>query len=324
MCKVLILGCTGFIGRNIAETFSENKKFQTFGTSFTSWDFPKKGTEVYTVNLTLEPHVNRLFKSIKPDIVIQAAAVTSGSKDIIERPYIHVTDNAVMNSLILRACYEYGVKHFIFLSCGVMYQPGKNPRKEEDFNEHDSIYLPYFGVGWTKVYIEKMCEFYSRLGRTKHTVIRHSNSYGAYDKYDLEYSHIFGATVRKVMDAKDGESIKVWGSGEDTKRDLLYVSDVVSFIQDIIIKQRDSFELVNLGYGKAFSVKEIVESIIKVSGKDLSIIYDTSKPVIPTTLALDSSKAIKKYGWQPKISFIDGIKRTLDWYETFYKKNINE
>ena len=53
----------------------------------------------------------------------------------------------------------------------------------------------YFGAGWTKVYIEKMCEFYSRIGDTKYTVMRHSNVFGPHDKFDLEKSHVFGATI---------------------------------------------------------------------------------------------------------------------------------
>ena len=82
--------------------------------------------------------------------------------------------------------------------------------------------------GNTKVYVEKMCEFFSRLGKTKHTVLRHSNMYGPHDKYDLEKSHVFGATVTKVMNSTDGK-VNVWGTGEE-KRDLLYVGDLVDFI----------------------------------------------------------------------------------------------
>ncbi|MCK9428805.1 MAG: NAD-dependent epimerase/dehydratase family protein [Candidatus Omnitrophica bacterium] len=318
--KVLVCGITGFMGRNIAERFlSYPEDYDIYGVETFSKSCPLRGlTKLYSVDLTTKKGVDHVFAE-QYDIVIQAAAVTSGSKDITERPYIHVTDNALMNSLILRACYETSVKHFIFLSCGVMYQPGENPRTEEDFNEHDTLHKSYFGVGWTKVYIEKMCEFYSSLGRTKHIAIRHSNTFGHHDKYDLEHSHVFGATIRKVMDAKDGDSITVWGSGEDTARDLIYVDNVVDFILKAINLQLKPFELVNVSYGKAITVKEMVETIIELSGKKLSIIYDNSKPTIPTKLALSNSYALKVFGWAPKISFQEGIKRTLNWYKENYK-----
>ena len=68
----------------------------------------------------------------------------------------------------------------------------------------EEIKSTYFGAGHTKVYLEKMCEFYARFGKTKHTVIRHSNIYGPYDKFDLEKSHVFGATVAKIFNSTDG------------------------------------------------------------------------------------------------------------------------
>jgi len=227
---------------------------------------------------------------------------------------LHVTDNAVMNSLILQACYDHEVGHFLFLSCGVMYNPDRSPVTEKDFYLDEGIFDKYFGVGWTKVYVEKMCEFFAGLGKTKHTVIRHSNTYGPYDKYDLEKSHMFGATVTKVMLAADGDEIVVWGDGS-TERDLLYVDDVVDFIHKAIEKQKNTYELYNVGYGESISVKDIVEKIVKISGKNLVIKHDLDKPSINTKLALVSDKALKDLGWCHQVSIEDGIEKTLKWFE---------
>ena len=235
--KILVCGATGFMGRNIAEFFESLEGYEVYATGFKreleGWD----SNRFFKVDLTNRQQVQNLFENNKFDVVVQAAATTSGSKDILEKPYLHVTDNAVMNSLILQACYDSGVEHFLFLSCGVMYNPDRSPVSEEDFNLDEGIYDKYFGVGWTKVYIEKMCEFFAGLGRTKHTVIRHSNTYGPYDKYDLEKSHMFGATITKVMTAEDGGEIIVWGDGLGTERDLLYVDDVVDVIHEAVEKQ---------------------------------------------------------------------------------------
>jgi nucleoside-diphosphate-sugar epimerase len=180
-----------------------------------------------------------------------------------------------------------------------------------------SIYEKYFGVGWTKVYVEKMCEFFAGLGKTKHTVIRHSNTYGPHDKYDLEKSHMFGATITKVMEAENHSEIVVWGDGS-TERDLLYVDDVVEFIDKAIKNQQNMYELYNVGYGSSFSVKEIVQKIIKISGKDITIKFDLTKPSINTKLALISKKAKNQLGWEANNSLEEGITKTINWYKKNY------
>lgn len=315
MIKVLVCGASGFMGRNIVEYFSKLDGYEVYGVSHKNpYRCPINDMKNLSCDLTEQSSMEHIFKDKNIDIVIQAAANTSGAKDIVEKPYLHVTDNAVMNSLLLRACHDYNVKHFLFLSCGVMYNPDNSPVIEEDFSLDEGIIDSYFGVGWTKVYVEKMCEFYSKLGKTKHTVIRHSNTYGPHDKYDLEKSHMFGATINKVMSAEDGDEIVVWGDGS-TERDLLYVSDVVDFIEKAVDKQQNNYELFNVGYGKSISVKDIVDKIIKESGKKLTIKHDLTKPSINTKLALDSTKAFIKLGWKPKVSIDDGIKKTINWYK---------
>lgn len=311
--RILVCGVTGFIGRNIAERLIKSENIQLFGTYFKSKPsksfINNKQITLSKIDLTDKNQVNKIVEG--KDVIIQAAAVTTGSRDVIMRPYIHVTDNAVMNSLILRACFEKKVKHLIFFSCTTMYPNQKQPVKEEDFNHQ--IIDKYFGVGWTKVYIEKMCEFYSKLGDTKYTAIRHSNIYGPYDKYDLERSHFFGATITKVLTNKDGK-ILVWGDGSEI-RDLLYVSDLVDFVEIILKKQKGQFELINLGLGQAFSVRDAIAKIIKISGKKISLEFDSSKPTIKFDLAVNIDKAQKTYSWKPKVSLEKGIRKTINWYK---------
>ena len=162
-----------------------------------------------------------------------------------------------------------------------------------------------------------MCEFYSRLGKTKHTVIRHSNMYGPYDKYDLEKSHVFGATITKVMTSQD-RKINVWGTGEE-KRDLLYVEDLVDFIDIAINKQTTPYELLNIGLGEGIKIKDLVQKIITHSERDLEIVHDLSKPTIPTSLFLDCSLVKEKLDWEPKHTLDEGIIKTLNWYKNNIK-----
>lgn len=309
--KILVCGATGFIGRNIAEYFALKENYEVYGTCLRAEPLNNPRIRMIKADLTDKADVDNVVKGM--DIIIQAAATTSGAKDIVTKPYYHVTDNAVMNSLLFRSVHEHNVSQLIFFSCTVMYQPGDTPVKEENFDANMELFPNYFGVGWTKVYIEKMCEFYARIGSTKYTAIRHSNIYGPYDKYDLEKSHVFGATMTKVMTAADGGEIVVWGTGEE-ERDLLYISDLVNFVEKAIEKQTSRFELVNAGYGSAISISDLVKEIIACSEKDIRIKYDTSQPTIKTRLCLDTTRANKLFGWSPAISLAEGIKKTMDWY----------
>lgn len=316
MKKVLVCGATGFIGRNIVEALAKRDDLEVHGTYLNAEPLNNPKIKMIRADLTNKDDVSRAIKGT--DIIIQAAATTSGAKEIVTKPYYHVTDNAVMNSLIFRSAYEHKVSHVVFFSCSVMYQSGDVPVKETDFNANEEMHQNYFGVGWTKVYIEKMCEFYSRLGNTKYTAIRHSNIYGPYDKFDLERSHVFGATMTKVMTAENGGKIVVWGAGEE-ERDLLYVSDLVNFVELAIDKGESKFELYNAGCGSSVSVNDLVKKIIASSGKDLKIEYDLTKPNIKTKLCLDIAKAKNSLEWFPEVSLDEGIQETMNWYKANIK-----
>lgn len=307
--KILICGATGFIGRNLTEHFAAASGAEVHAVRLTRPEYTCAGVTWHHTDLRNTEAVTDLLRGF--DIVIQAAATTSGARDIVTRPYIHTTDNAVMNSLLLRAAYEARVKHFIFFSCSVMYPSSSKPLKETDWHPGVPMAPQYFASGWTKLYIEKMCEFYAGLGVTRHTVIRHSNIYGPHDKFDLERSHVFGATVTKVMTARD--TVEVWGTGEEA-RDFLYVGDLVDCVARIIERQDGKFVLYNIGSGTAIRVKDVVAKIVAASGKRLVVRHDLTKPTIKTSLCLDSAKAAQELGWTPRTALDDGIRLTLDWW----------
>jgi nucleoside-diphosphate-sugar epimerase len=208
------------------------------------------------------------------------------------------------------------VRHFVFFSCSVMYRSREAPWREEEWDASQEMHNNYFGIGWTKLYIEKMCEFFGRLGVTKHTVIRHTNVFGPHDKFDLERSHVFGATVTKVMTSKTG-AITVWGTGEEA-RDLIYVDDLVRFVELAIDRQKTFYEMVHVSAGHALKVKELVARIVRASGRDLRLELDPAGPTISTSLALDNHRAKELFDWEPRVSFDDGVRRTLDWWRATF------
>lgn len=312
--KVLVCGATGFIGRNMVEQLARRPDLEIVAVRHNrqeySVDFAANPIVWHQADLRSPSDVSRVTDGV--DVIIQAAATTSGAKDIVSRPYIHVTDNAVMNSYLLREAFERKVKQFIFFSCTVMYQSSDVALKESDWDGSTAIHPRYFGVGNTKVYIEKMLEFFSSISELKTTAIRHSNIYGPHDKFDLERSHVFGATVTKTMTAE--REIVVWGTGEE-ERDLLHVDDLVRFVEAAMENQREKYRLYNCGLGKKISIKNLVEKIVAASGKKLEIKHDVSQPTIKTSLFLDNTKATNEINWKPMVDLDEGIIRTVQWWK---------
>jgi nucleoside-diphosphate-sugar epimerase len=115
------------------------------------------------------------------------------------------------------------------------------------------------------------------------------------------------------MNAKDGK-IAVWGDGSE-ERDLLYISDLVDFVEIVLESQEAPFELINIGSSSPVSVKDLIKQIVRIAGKRLAIEFDGAAPTIKFKVALNIEKARTKYQWRPKISLDEGIRRTLDWYE---------
>tara|TARA_B100000989_G_scaffold72938_4_gene51258 strand:- start:1871 stop:2827 length:957 start_codon:yes stop_codon:yes gene_type:complete len=312
--KILILGASGFIGQNCLHYFAKNKQYKNYkivGTYFKKKPKNIKNVKLIKVDLTDKKIPQSIFKNT--NILIQAAACTTGAKDIVSKPYMHVNDNVVMNSFVTKFAHKYKISHVIIFSCTVMYKSSNKPLREIDFNPNDQMYEKYFGAGWMKVFVEKMSEFYSRFKITKYTLIRHSNVYGPFDKFDLQKSHVFGATINKVSKTKENY-LNVWGDGKE-KRNFLYVSDLISFIDLVIKRQKKYFEIYNLGSDKSISINTLVKNIIKLSSKKLKIKNLKNKPTLKTSIEISSLKAKTEIGWRQKISLKEGILKTLNWYK---------
>ena len=119
------------------------------------------------------------------------------------------------------------------------------------------------------------------------------------------------------MSSKDG-IVNVWGTGEES-RDLLYIEDLIDFIDTAINKQEDYYKLYNVGLGIPIKIKDLVKKVIETSGRDLKIQHDLTKPTVPTSLFLDCSKAKQELGWSPKHSLEEGLHKTLKWYRSNLK-----
>ena len=113
---------------------------------------------------------------------------------------------------------------------------------------------------------------------------------------------------------KENEIIEIWGSGK-ARRDLLYVKDLIEFIDMAIENQEEKFELFNCGYGESISINDLVNKVIEISKKRLKTHNNLEKPDIQTALSLECSYAKKKIGWKKSTNLVEGIKLTYKWAE---------
>ena len=312
MIRVVVLGATGFIGRNVAHAFAEDPAYSVAAVRHRrpAWAHPR--IEWREADLTSADDVARALAGA--EIVVHAAAATAGAGANIADPLALVVDNQVMNARVFAAAHRLGVGHLVWFSCSIMYASADRPQRETDFDPAAALHSAYRGAGTTKVYFERMAEWYAGLGKTKFTALRHSNIYGPHDKYDLGRSHFFGATITKALTARDGR-IALWGAGTEG-RDLLHVDDLVGAVRAAIGRQSTPFGLYNIGSGLAVPVADVAARIAALSGRPLAVTPDPSKPSIPVTIALDCARAFAELGWRPRVGLDEGIARTLDWWRT--------
>lgn len=315
--NILVAGGTGFIGSNLVD------RLLSLGANVRSTihqrDIVVNDDRIQYIKCDLleMEACKKVIKDI--DYVFMCAASTSGAAVIASTPLIHVTPNIIMNSQMLEASYFDGVKKFIFISSNAAYPPSGDRLVKEDEMFSGDPYDTYFGVGWMKRYTEILCKLYSEKLKNpmKTIVIRPSNIYGPYDDFDPATSHVMAATIRKV--AERHCPIEVWGDGNDI-RDLIYIDD---FIDAIILatEKIDTFDPINIGYGKGYSIKEILQIAIEIDGfNSAQIVYNSSKPSMIPIRLIDTSKAEKLLGFKPKTDIKEGIKKTIDWYRSVYGK----
>lgn len=309
--NILIAGGTGFVGINLIN------RFLSMGANVRA-TLHRKGPVISDDRIEYMQsdllNMEDCRKAVDDmDYVLMCAASTSGAAVIASTPLVHVTPNIIMNARMLEASYFAGVKKFVFLSSNAAYPPsGDRYVKEEEMFNGDP-YETYFGVGWMKRYTEILCRMYAEKLKNpmKTVVIRPSNIYGPHDDFDFATSHVMAATIRKVIERHN--PIEVWGSGDDV-RDLIYIDDFVDAVV-LAAEKIDTFDPVNVGLGRGYTVKEILNLAIEVDGyKDTKVQYDASKPSMIPIRLIDVSKAERILGFKARTGVKEGIKKTIEWY----------
>jgi len=310
--KIYLAGNKGMVGSAIQRSLEKNNYKNLVTRSFEE------------LNLIRQVEVENFFDSIKPEIVIVAAAKVGGilANNTYRADFIY--ENLMIEANIIHAAHVAGVEKLIFLGSSCIYPKlAPQPLKEEyllsDYLE--STNEPY---AIAKISGIKLCENYYRQYGDDFYSAMPTNLYGQNDNFNLETSHVLPALIRKFHEAKKNitgdklADVTIWGTGSP-KREFLYVDDLAEAIVFLLenIDAKDIYEngisQINVGTGEDLSIGELAQLVADVVGYKGRIVYDKSKPDGTPRKLMDVSR-INNLGWKYKTSLKEGIEKTYEWF----------
>jgi len=245
------------------------------------------------------------------DTAILAAARTYGAALTKERPWCQINDNLIMNTLMLQACHEVGVKRLIFISSSTVYQEFDGLIREDGLDLNRDPYSTYLGVGWVMRSLEKLCFFWHMQTGMEIAVARAGNIYGPFARFDPATSNVIPALIRKG--AERMAPFEVWGTPE-AARDLVFADDMAKALTLMLEKDEIGYEIFNIGSGKPVTVDEMVKIVLETADFTPLVRYNTTGPTTIPFRGLDCSKAANLLGWTASTSIRDGIAKTYEWW----------
>lgn len=277
-------------------------------------------TKVYArarhdLDLCDQRDVSNFFVGYELDCVFLCAAKVGGIMANKTMPADFITDNLLIQTNVIRAAHQFGVKKLLFLGSSCVYpKHAPQPIREEYLLSSilEPTNEPY---ALAKIAGLKMIQAYRRQHGADFISVMPTNLYGSGDNFDLNTSHVLPAMVRKFHEAKvNGLSVvELWGTGRP-RREFLHVDDLADACV-FLMQNYSSDQIINIGAGTDISIAELADMIRSIVGYTGDIYWDHSKPDGTPRKLLDVSR-ITALGWKPKIDLVTGIQRT---YEAFKK-----
>lgn len=283
----------------ILENSSKDEKIEKLKKIVNSENFVLEYTDIRDME-----KMDKIFSEYKIDLVFNSAAMAGVRPSLLD-PLLYEEVNIKGYMNLLELCKKYGIKKFIQASSSSVYGNNKNvPFKETDIV--DFAISPYAA---TKKSGEVLGHVYHKLYDIDMIQLRFFTVYGPKQRPDLAI-HKF---TKMILEEK---SIPFYGDG-NTKRDYTYIDDIVDGILksiDYLFKNKNVYEIFNLGESHVVSLKEMLETIEKVLGKKAVLDKHPMQPGDVEKTYADISKAKEILGYNPKTNFEDGIKKFVDWY----------
>jgi GDP-L-fucose synthase len=301
--KVVVTGGAGFLGRFVVSRLEQFPRVEIVVPRSRDYD------------LVQEVNVKRLLEDANPDLVIHLAAVVGGIGHNQKNPGRFFYDNLMMGAQLIEQSRRHGVKKFVAIGTVCAYPKfTPTPFKEDDiWNGYpEETNAPY---GLAKKMMLVQSQSYREQYGFNSIFLLPANLYGPGDNFDLETSHVIPALIRKCVEARQDNKpfIEAWGSGQ-VSREFLYVEDCAEGIVRAGAVYNEP-AAVNLGSGNEVVIRDLVETITRLTGFKGDIRWQSDRPDGQPRRQLDTSRALEKFGFQAKTSLEEGLKRTIDWYE---------
>ena len=312
--NVLVTGGSGFIGSNIVKRLLRedvNIRVVAHNKDFIS---DSEKIEVFKGDITDLNFCKNVVKDI--NVVFNCASFTSGSFDIVNHPTSFILPNLIINAQMLEASNFAGVEKFVFISSCTVYPERDTPQSEADAWKGD-VQKSYESLGWLNRYIEKLSQFYNDNFDMDVCVVRASSTFGEGDNFNLITARVIPSLIRKIISSQD--EIEVWGDG-DCVRDFIYIDDLVDGIF-LALKHYSCGRPINIASGVSHSVNDCIEKIFLLTGRKLNIVYNKNMPSTISGIHIDINLAMEKINFKPSHSFEEGIKKTIEWYNSNFGDN---
>jgi GDP-L-fucose synthase len=276
------------------------------------------------LDLTNQISVDNFFKKEKPEIVILAAAKVGGIYANSTYPAEFIYKNLMIQSNVIHAAFNNGVKKFIYLGSSCIYPKKSKQPIKEDYLLSGKLEKTNSAYAVAKISGLIMCQSYNEQykNKTDFRCLMPTNLYGPNDNYHNLESHVIPALIRRIHEAKIKKIKKViiWGTGK-AQRDFLYSDDLADAILFLLKIKKEKFKqylnnqynIINIGSGYEYTVKNLAKIIAEVVGFKGTIIYDIKKPD-GTLRKFLSNKILANLGWKPKFKLYEGLKKTYKDY----------
>jgi GDP-L-fucose synthase len=266
-------------------------------------------------DLTNESDVARMYNDQRPDMVIHLAARVGGIGANRENPGRFFYDNAVMGILLMEYARRSAVQKFVQVGTVCAYPKFTEvPFKEDDlWNGYPEETNAPYGIAKKALLIQ--AQAYRAQYGFNAIYLLPANLYGPGDNFDLASSHVIPALIRKCIEAREAgaHSISVWGTGSPT-REFLYVDDAARGIL-LATEKYDKPDPVNLGTSHEVSIRELVQTIARLTGFDGAIGWDPSYPDGQPRRKLDISRAKREFEFSAEVNLEEGLQRTVEWFK---------
>ena len=301
--RVIVTGGSGFLGLFVTEKLRERGARDVFVPRSSEYD------------LRRPDEIESMLRDCRADVIIHLAALAGGIGANRARPAEFFYDNLMMGVPLMHQAWKQGVEKFVAVGSICSYPKFTPlPFKEENLWDGypEETNAPY---GLAKKMLLVQSQAYRQQYGYNSIYLMPVNLFGPRDNFNLETSHVIPALIRKAVEATErgDKEMPVWGDGSPT-REFLYVEDAADGIVTAAEKYNGD-QPVNLGSGYEISIKDLAEMIVRMTGFEGKLVWQTDKPNGQPRRGLDVTRAREYFGWSAQVPFEEGMRRTIEWFK---------